>query len=185
MMNNSRTSGRNSQASGVQQGVYAVEFALMFSLFFLVFYTVLTYALIFAAQQSLNLAAENGARKALGWQLTRDARAVAAESEANRMAGWVNALGGKDALTVETCYGSPAPVDGVMPPAQASASPASCQAQQADQFKVVLLYHYHFAPLVPLLGPHFLAQNAVPKYLRAEASVSLGIASQSAPQGSP
>lgn len=184
MMNNSRTSSRYSQASGAQQGVYAVEFALMFSLFFLVFYAVLTYALIFAAQQSLNLAAENGARKALGWQLTREARALTAESEANRMAGWVNALGGKDALTVETCYGSPAPIDGVTPPAQVP-GPANCQAQQADQFKVVLLYHYHFAPLVPLLGPHFLAQNAVPKYLRAEASVSLGIASQSTPRGGP
>src|SRR5690606_12575419 len=111
---------------------YAVEFALMFSLFFLVFYIVLTYGLIFAAQQSLNLAAENGARKALSWQLSRHARALAAESEANRMAGWVNALGGKDALTVETCYGSPAPDDGVTPPAQAPVSPGSCQAQHAD-----------------------------------------------------
>lgn len=183
-MKNSSTTIRDRQASRAQQGVYAVEFALVFSLFFIVFYAVLTYALIFAAQQSLNLAAENGARKALSWQLTREARALVAENEANRMASWVNALGGKDALTVETCYGAPASGDSANP-AQESASPASCNAQQVDQFKVVLLYHYHFAPLVPLLGPHFLAQNAVPKYLRAEASVSLGIASQSAPQGSP
>lgn len=49
----------------LQRGVYAVEFALVFPVFFLLFYGVLSFGLIFAAQQSLTLAAEDGARATL------------------------------------------------------------------------------------------------------------------------
>ncbi|KAG0771683.1 hypothetical protein G6F22_016279 [Rhizopus arrhizus] len=46
-----------------QRGVYALEFGLVFVVFFLVFYAILTYSLVAAAQQSVTLAALDGARK--------------------------------------------------------------------------------------------------------------------------
>ena len=48
-----------------QQGAYALEFALVFPLLFLFMYGLLTFGLIMTAQQSLNFAAESGARAAL------------------------------------------------------------------------------------------------------------------------
>lgn len=45
-----------------QQGLSALEFALVFPLFFLVLYMAIAYGLIFAAQQSMNYAAETMAR---------------------------------------------------------------------------------------------------------------------------
>ncbi|MGS0894091.1 TadE/TadG family type IV pilus assembly protein [Burkholderia stagnalis] len=50
-----------------QRGVTAVEFALVFPLFFLIFYAIVMYGMIFAIQQSLTLAATEGARAALNY----------------------------------------------------------------------------------------------------------------------
>jgi len=55
-------------AASRQKGAYAVEFAFVFVIFFLVLYGMITYGLIFAAQQSMNFAAESGARAGLQWQ---------------------------------------------------------------------------------------------------------------------
>lgn len=46
-------------------GAAAIEFALVFPLFFVIFYAIITYGLIFVAQQSITLAAAEGARAAL------------------------------------------------------------------------------------------------------------------------
>jgi Flp pilus assembly protein TadG len=43
-----------------QQGAAAIEFAILFPIFFLIFYAIITYGLIFAAQQTLTLAAAEG-----------------------------------------------------------------------------------------------------------------------------
>src|ERR1700744_2575537 len=51
-----------------QRGSTAVEFAMIFPLFFVVMYGIITYSMIFVAQQSLTLAAEEGARAALTYQ---------------------------------------------------------------------------------------------------------------------
>lgn len=51
-----------------QRGNIAIEFAIVFLLFFFVFYAIVTYSLIFVAQQSLTLAAAEGARAALRFQ---------------------------------------------------------------------------------------------------------------------
>src|ERR1700709_770159 len=48
-----------------QRGVAAIEFALVFPLFFIIFYAIVTYGLIFAANQTLSLAAQEGGRAAL------------------------------------------------------------------------------------------------------------------------
>ena len=55
-------------AASRQKGAYAVEFAFVFVIFFLILYGMITYGLIFAAQQSMNFAAESGARAGLQWQ---------------------------------------------------------------------------------------------------------------------
>lgn len=44
-----------------QNGAAAIEFAILFPIFFLIFYAVVTYGLIFVAQQTLTLAAAEGA----------------------------------------------------------------------------------------------------------------------------
>lgn len=51
-----------------QRGVAAIEFAIVFLLFFILVWGILTYGFVFAAQQTLTLAAENGARAALHYQ---------------------------------------------------------------------------------------------------------------------
>ncbi len=64
-----RQSRRFVYAQRRQLGVYAIEFAIVFPIFFLMFYGALTFGLIFTAQQSLTLAAEDGARATLRYQL--------------------------------------------------------------------------------------------------------------------
>lgn len=56
------------------KGAAAIEFALVFPLFFVIFYAIITYGLIFVAQQSITLAAAEGARAALRSAATESAR---------------------------------------------------------------------------------------------------------------
>src|SRR5690606_34976693 len=68
----------------------------------------LTYGLIFAAQQTLNFAAEGAARAALQWQpgelaVSRTARAQQAQTTALDLASWVNKLAGDNVLSVAVC----------------------------------------------------------------------------------
>jgi Flp pilus assembly protein TadG len=51
-----------------QRGVTAIEFAILFPVFFAILYAIIQYGMIFAAQQTLTLAAEEGARAALQYQ---------------------------------------------------------------------------------------------------------------------
>jgi Flp pilus assembly protein TadG len=55
-------------ARGAQRGMAALEFAMLFPVFFLICYGIVTYGLLFAAQQTLTLAAEEGARAAQAYQ---------------------------------------------------------------------------------------------------------------------
>lgn len=78
-----------------QRGATAIEFAILFPMFFLILYGIITYGMIFAAQQSLTLAATEGARAALNYQVaqTQSAalglRAAAACTAANNLTGWL------------------------------------------------------------------------------------------------
>lgn len=79
-----------------QRGATAIEFAILFPMFFLILYGIITYGMIFAAQQSLTLAATEGARAALNYQVaqTQSAalglRAAAACTAANNLTGWLS-----------------------------------------------------------------------------------------------
>lgn len=65
-----------------QHGGAAIEFAVVFPVFFMMFYAIVTYGLIMVAQQSITLAAEEGARAALRHAATDEARTTNAENAA-------------------------------------------------------------------------------------------------------
>ncbi|MBI0328830.1 TadE/TadG family type IV pilus assembly protein [Burkholderia plantarii] len=121
-----------------ERGSMSVEFALILPAFFMVLYAVITYGLIFAAQQNLTLAATEGARAALNYQVSSTpqaaltARATAACTAATNLAGW---------LTGVTCTSTPA---------------GNCSYDTSMYcIKVTLTYPYNTSPLIaplPLVG---------------------------------
>ncbi len=136
-----------------QRGAYAVEFALVFTIFFLVAYGILTYGLIFAAQQSLNLAAEDGARAALRWQAgdgapSLTARANHAIDVARLRADWLQRIGAEGSVAVVVCAGQ---ASGKVALAGGTAGQCGTQVLQEGQVEVVVRYDYRNAPLVPEL----------------------------------
>ncbi|WP_208621876.1 TadE/TadG family type IV pilus assembly protein [Bordetella genomosp. 12] len=135
----------------------------MFLVFFLVVYGILTWGLIFAAQQSVNYAAEEGARIALRWQ-SADAmgvRAQQARSEALRQLSWVQSMGRADASIAVCGAGGLVQGEGA----------CSGAALDPDQLEVLVRYPYSAGPLVPVL-PGILPW--LPAQLAARASVRLG-----------
>lgn len=76
--------------SAPQAGVYALEYALVFPIFFLILYAVLGYGLLFTVRLSLQNAAEEGARAALKYQVTRAERLDHAEAEAKKYLTWLS-----------------------------------------------------------------------------------------------
>lgn len=166
---------RNGGRLANQRGAYAIEFALVFVVFFLVVYGLLTYGLIFTAQQSVALAAEEGARAALRWQGPAgswQARADEAEAAASYQVGWLADMGGAANLPVTVCGKDPAGN-------AVQAGAGSCGASVLDvlepgQMEVVVSYLYGAAPLVPsLLGR---LNVATPERLVGRARVCLDIA---------
>jgi len=143
-----------------QKGAYAVEFAFVFIIFFLVLYGMITYGLIFAAQQSMNFAAESGARAGLQWQAdsgaltSLQARAKYAQETAAAHVQWIDQLAEGDEKVVDITVDTSNP----------------------DKLEVIISYPYSIAPLVPYLGPSTLLQVAVPSKLESRASVDLNIA---------
>lgn len=90
-----------------QRGVAAIEFAIVFPVFFAVLYGIVQYGMIFAAQQTLTLAAEEGARAALQYQAadgtvpgSLSARTDVAETTCANMVGWVAQMSGVDSATI-------------------------------------------------------------------------------------
>ncbi|OZI33286.1 hypothetical protein CEG14_18805 [Bordetella genomosp. 1] len=147
----------------MQRGSYAVEFSLVFVVFFLVAYGLLTWGIIFAAQQSLNFAAEEGARAAQRWQAVGawGPRATSAQTAAAYQIEWVSSMGGTPS-TIAVC-GPTGRIGGT--------GACSGLTLAADQIEVLVRYPYASAPLLPTLPGMGLV---VPTELRARASVRLG-----------
>lgn len=165
-----------------QRGAYAIEFALVFPLFFLVVYATLTYGLIFTAQQSMNYAAESGARAALSWPGSGAAstdtlleRAQAALNTAVDYASWVDAISG-DQLAIGVCKDAG---DGSSELLAEKNWSFGCSAYTngsgPGDISVVLRYPYRTAPLIPMLGGSLMG-FAVPDALTAVAQANLHIA---------
>ncbi|CAB3760622.1 TadE/TadG family type IV pilus assembly protein [Paraburkholderia humisilvae] len=136
-----------------ERGVAAVEFALLFPLFFIIFYAIVTFSLIFVAQQSLTLAAEEGARAALNFQqadTVADAlakRVAAACAAATGMENWLAAS--------SSCVATPNP----------------CTYDATMQcVSVTLNYNYAARPLVP---PVPLLDVVLPAQLTSTAMIQL------------
>lgn len=136
-----------------ERGSAAVEFALVFPLLFTVLYGIVTYSVIFVAEQSLTLAAEEGARAALNYQSAPSAAAALAArgrnacTVASQSAGW---LGGN---------------------ANCAAQSQACSYDVTmDCVQVTLTYDYAGHPLVPTLP---LLGLALPQSLTSAATVQL------------
>ncbi|MCD0505526.1 TadE/TadG family type IV pilus assembly protein [Bordetella petrii] len=139
---------------------------MVFLVFFLVLYGIMMYGMIFTAQQSLNLAAQDGARKALQWQAGAghmQLRADAARAMALQQADWITAVSGAP-LAVAVC-GSGGPLS--------ATADAACSglALADDQLEVIVKYSYGAHPLIPNLP--LIARAMVPDFLQARASVRL------------
>ncbi|CAB3637166.1 hypothetical protein LMG3431_01725 [Achromobacter pestifer] len=114
--------------------------------FFLVFYAILTYSLVAAAQQSVTLAAQEGARKVLQWQAgtpSLTVRANAGRDAALYQAQWISSM---SAATVQVAVcGSTG--------ALSSSTGGACSGRPlADgQVEVTVSYAYGAHPLIPSL----------------------------------
>ena len=139
---------------------------MIFVVFFLVLYGIMMYGMIFTAQQSLTLAAQDGARRALQWQTGAGhmtLRANAARSFATQQADWITAVSGAP-LAVAVCDSTGS---------LSATAGASCSGLPlaGDQIEVIVSYPYGSYPLIPNLP--LLGDAMVPDVLRARASVRL------------
>lgn len=156
-----------------QQGAAAIEFAILFPIFFLIFYAIITYGLIFAAQQTVTLAAAEGARAAVRYQVGKtpgdrqDARFKAACDMANQSLLWLRKAAGQTAeLTKGTCSAGTVDVK-TTPTACSGLSNVSC-------VQVLVKYDYEKAPFIPrLLGP--LMSLPTPKVLQGQAIAQISL----------
>ncbi|MBY6344470.1 pilus assembly protein [Providencia rettgeri] len=147
-----------------QYGAYALEFALVFPLLFLFIYGLLTFGLIMTAQQSLNFAAESGARAALiepGFgsggpgtgQNRLQARADRAREVAADQVQWLSNWVGSEHVRVSADLIS-------------------------DEVRVGIVYDYVQAPLIPRFAPDTLFSLVVPDQLKGNAQINLMIAGE-------
>lgn len=148
-----------------QRGSYVIEFAFVFLAFFLMLYGIMMYGMIFTAQQSLNLAAQDGARTALQWQSGSDhmtRRANAALAAALQQADWLGSMSGVE-LNVAVCGAT-----GKL--SESGTGACSGLTLADDQLEVVVSYPYGAHPLIPNL---LLTSAMVPETLSARGSVRL------------
>ncbi|MEO6920004.1 MAG: TadE family protein [Collimonas sp.] len=138
--------------SVAQRGIAAIEFALIFPVFFLLLYGIITYVLIFLAQQSLTMAAEEGARAALRYTPIAANRGPNGCNTANQMISWLGANAVCAPVGPFTCT-----------------FPAGTTAQCIT---VNVIYPYRAHPLVPLLLGS-LMNVAVPNTLTSKATVQI------------
>jgi Flp pilus assembly protein TadG len=137
-----------------QRGVAAIEFAFVFPLFFVIFYAIVTYGLIFAASQTLSLAAQEGGRAAL------------------RFAGETSLTSAYTLRTTAACTTARGLIAWI-PSAVATCSNAACTGGM-QCVTVQMTYDYQAHPLVPNLP---LMGFVTPPSLGAQVVVQLDPAS--------
>jgi Flp pilus assembly protein TadG len=156
-----RTVGRHFQQQRLQQrqrGVAALEFVFVFPLFFLIFYGIVSYGLILVAQQSITLAAAEGARAALRYAASDAERTVNAKNAAigtGSAAAWLSSV-------PLTFVGVPL-----------AACPYNPGVAGGRCYRVTVTYpNYAQNPLVPLLLGS-LMNVAVPSQLSSSATIQI------------
>lgn len=74
-----------------QRGVYALEWALVFIVFFMLLYAIVSFGLGFLVRESMQWATEDGARAALQFQDSREARRARALEVVHSHLAWLPA----------------------------------------------------------------------------------------------
>ena len=172
-----------------EKGAAAIEFAIIFPIFFIVFYAVVTYGLIFAAQQTLTLAAAEGARAAVRYPALSggvgattkaaqlEARLAAACSTAGIATDWLRRMGA--GLGSATCSAGISNAAGVYATSGLCGVGAASFTASSDPTKVNCVtmqinYNYAIAPFVPeLLGP--LMSLPTPSLLQGQAVAQISL----------
>lgn len=145
---------------GRQQGIYALEWAYIFPVLFALLYACVSYGLVFLVSQSMQLAAEDGARVTLRYQPTRTDRLNAARLLVQERMSWLPSplqpVAG--AITVNVCR--------LQDLTQCAAS-ISCGApvQERCMVQVSFSIAYASSPMVPSFG------LPLPAALTARASI--------------
>ncbi|BDB72236.1 MULTISPECIES: TadE/TadG family type IV pilus assembly protein [Comamonas] len=171
-----------------QQGAAAIEFAILFPIFFLIFYAIITYGLIFAAQQTLTLAAAEGARAAVrypapssGSSATKEKqlldRLAAACASAAIATDWLSQIGA--GLGSATCGSGLSNAAGLYATSglcgTGSASfTASSNTSQVNCVTMQVNYNYASAPLIPKLFGPFLGLPT-PNLLQGQAVAQISL----------
>jgi Flp pilus assembly protein TadG len=138
-----------------QRGVAALEFVLVFPIFFLVFYAIITYGLILIAQQSITLAASEGARAAIRYAATPSARTTNAQLAATGPGSVASWLGNRITFTGTLLAACPYNANG-----------GTC-------YQVTVTYaNYRQNPLVPLMLGSLIGV-LVPSQLSSSAVVQI------------
>lgn len=138
-----------------QHGVAALEFVLVFPVFFIVFYSIVTYGLIMVAQQSISLAASEGARAAMRYTTSDAIRTLNAQNAAIGVNGAASWLAGRLVFT-----------GAMLPACPYNANGGSC-------YQVTVTYpNYRQNPLVPLVLGSFMGV-LVPSQLSSSAVVQV------------
>ena len=157
-----------------QKGAAAIEFAIIFPIFFLIFYAIVTYGLIFAAQQTITLAASEGARAAVRYQPGPDeaarqmTRVQAACDMSNQALAWLRKASAGQATAQGVCAAG-------ITSTVVTADKALCSnLTGVTCIKVQVTYDYDKAPLIPkLLGP--LISLPTPKSLQGQAVAQISL----------
>lgn len=145
--------GAHAPRAHAQRGATAIEFALVFPLFFMIFYAIITFSLILVAQQNLTLAASEGARAALNWQINSSPQ---------------DAL---DQRGKAACQAATLVTTTLVQAMQCTPTSSNCGPGNAMRcVNVLLTYDYTAHPLVPTLP---ILAFAVPKSLSSSATVQL------------
>lgn len=138
-----------------QRGVTAVEFALVFPLFFMIFYAIVMFGMIFAIQQSLTLAATEGARAALNYVYESNGSAT-------------QALQDRGAAARKTAVG----LTNWLPNVQVPPATTGACSYDSTMYCVTVTVNYPYTqyPLVPAIPPLSLV---VPGTLTSTATVQI------------
>ena len=157
-----------------QKGAAAIEFVIIFPIFFLIFYAIVTYGLIFAAQQTITLAASEGARAAVRYQTGKDdatrqtARIAAACDMSNQALAWLRKTSAGQAAAQGVC------ATGITSTVVTADRALCSNLTGVTCIKVLVTYDYDKAPLIPkLLGP--LMSLPTPKSLQGQAVAQISL----------
>lgn len=131
-----------------QCGAASVEFALVFPIFFSLFYAIVCYGFVFTIQQSLTMAAAEGARAAVRDASSDAQRITNAQNASNQVLSWLASGSYSVTVAIGACVGDPS---------------VNC-------VQVTATYDYAGHPIVPPLP---LLGVAVPNALNAAATVQL------------